>query len=89
MTSLSSEVRADLTEVKPTLNLDTFEISLNDQLNLGSLGLSIGSLYTGERKGATVEKLAVKCMINLDVAKDILDATTQLVIRFCSNPRIT
>ena len=78
-----------ITEVNPTLNIDTFAISLNYLLNLGIFGLSVGSLPTWEQKGVYVENLAAKWMINLDYAKTKLGPTTQLVIRSSENPSIS
>ena len=67
---------AVLTESDSTQNLDKFSIALNDQLNLGIFGLSIGYLPTVDLKGVHVDKLADKWMINIDVDKATLGITT-------------
>ena len=49
------EVCTVITEANPTLNMYIFAIDINDRWNLGRFGLSIGSLYTGGRKGVSFE----------------------------------
>ena len=80
-----SELCAVLTEVNPTLNLGSFPISLNDQLNLRSFVISIVYLSTRELKGISFEKFASKWIINLDTSKPTLYAMMQLVISSSEN----
>ena len=68
-----------LTEFNPTLNTDNSYIVLNDQLNPGGFGTSIGSLSTWDRKGLYIDKLAAKWIVNLDTDKTTIDFTTNLV----------
>ena len=84
-----SEVCAVLTESDSTQNLDKFSIALNDQLNLGIFGLSIGYLPTVDLKGVHVDKLADKWMINIDVDKATLGIMTQLVNISSDNPSLS
>ena len=83
-----SEVCTALTEVNTNLNMDTFEIYLNDKFNFGSFGLSIGYPSKVERKVIYVEKLSAKWMIKLDNSKATLGTMAQLVIRSSENPSI-
>ena len=83
-----SEVCTVLNEANPNLNLYIFSIDLNDRWNLGSFGISIGYLYTGERKGLSVDKSYAKWMINIDAAKATLYTKAQLVIRSIEKPII-
>ena len=69
-----SEVYTVVTKFNPTLNLDTFLIALNDQLNIGTFGLSIGYLSIGEKRGVSVYKLTAKWIINIDEYKSTIDA---------------
>ena len=74
-----------LTEVNPTLNLDTFAVAFKSHLNLGSFIIYIRYLSTGEQKGVSVEKLDAKWIINLGTDKATLDVTIQLLIGSSEN----